>query len=121
METSRDSTLSLIFDVGVPLVIDSNLIQISDAEERVAVSLILAATPGMIAPFVAARGARVGKEALFLMARFRDSHQLKGESRSRPRVSLLLGIICGACSGVCPRCKRRDGETLIRRMLRRDQ
>jgi hypothetical protein len=92
METSRDSTLSLIFDVGLPLVINSNLIQISDAEGRAPVRLILAARPGMIAPFVAALGARVGKDALFLMASFRDCHQLKGASRSRPRVGLHLEI-----------------------------
>ena len=90
METSRDSTLSLTSDVGVLVVINSNLIQISGAE-RAAVSLILAATLGMIAPFVIALGARVGQEGT-LMANVRVSHLPKEGSPSRPRVSLLLGI-----------------------------
>ena len=86
METSRDSTLSLTSDVGVLVVINSNPIQISGAEERAAVSLILAATLGVIARFVTALGARVG----LLIARV--SHQPNRGSLSHPRVNLLLRI-----------------------------
>jgi hypothetical protein len=60
METSRDSTSSLTSDVGVLVVIDSNPIQILGAEERAAVSLMVAPTLGVIAPFAIALGARVG-------------------------------------------------------------
>lgn len=140
METSRDSTLSLTSDVGVLVVINSNPIQISGAEERAAVSLMMAATLGVIAPFVTALGARVGWEGTLLMAGVRVSHLPKWGSLSRPRVRLLLGITdygeislevstprlspsppYDAWSRKYPHCKRRGGETLIRRMLRRDQ
>ena len=60
MEACQNSTLPSTSDVGV-VVKDSNPIQISGAEGRVAVSLILAEPLGGIGPFVAALGARVRK------------------------------------------------------------
>lgn len=59
MGTSRDSTLSLTSDVGVLVLTNSNPIQISGAEEKVAVSLMVTGTLGVIAPFVTVLGARV--------------------------------------------------------------
>jgi hypothetical protein len=136
MDTSRDSTLSLTSDVRVLVVIDSNPIQISDAEGWAAVSLMLAEPRGMIAPFVAALGARVGNGVWLLMTSVRDRYQPNGESRNRPRGRLLVveltgnhdinmqvgmprpspNPLCGAQSGMDPHCKCRDGETLIRRI-----
>jgi hypothetical protein len=60
MEAYRDLTLPATYDVDV-VVKDSNPIQISGAEERVALSLILASPLGAIGRLVAALGARVGK------------------------------------------------------------
>jgi hypothetical protein len=87
MEACQNLTLPSASDVDV-VVKDSNLIQISGAEGRVAVSLILAEPLGAIGPFQDALGARVEKERS-LMANFR---QPEGASRSRPRVSSLLEI-----------------------------
>ena len=60
MEAYRNVTLPSTYDVDV-VVEDSNPNQISGAEERVAVSLILAEPLGAIRRLVAALGARVGK------------------------------------------------------------
>ena len=62
MEMEACQNLPLPSTSGVDVVVkDSNPIQISGAEERVAGSLILAEPLGAIGRFVAALGARVGK------------------------------------------------------------
>jgi len=83
MEACQNLTLPSTSDVDV-VVKDSNPIQISGAEEKVAVSPILAEPLGAIGQFV---GARVGKGSL--MANF---HQPEGAGRRHPRVSSLLEI-----------------------------
>jgi hypothetical protein len=60
MEAYQNLALLSTSDVGV-VVKDSNLIQISGAGERVAVSLIPAGPPGAIGRLVDALGAPVGK------------------------------------------------------------
>ena len=60
MEACQNLTLPSNSDVDV-VVKDSNPIQISDVEGRVAVSLILAELLGAMGRFVAAPRARVGK------------------------------------------------------------
>ena len=61
MEACQNLMLPSTSDVDV-VVKDSNLIQISGVEERVAVSPILAEPLGAIGPFLDALGARVEVE-----------------------------------------------------------
>ena len=87
MEARQNLTSPSTSDVDV-VAKDSSLIQISGAEGKVAVSLTLPGPLGVIGPFVAALGARAGKQGS-LMANFR---QPEGARRSRPRMSSLLEI-----------------------------